>query len=332
MAEGDEPGGPALYASDTLRAVPTVSDAARFAAQGAELVTFRPIRQREREPFGAAFARKYGLNAIHVSPAGNHWYQYPDLDACLAAIRPRVAAGATIYGASMGGYAAATYADHFAPCKALAIAPQFTIHPEVVESFDRRWGRFAAHIDFRADHAAVARHAHLYLVYDPAGPDAPHARMIAERAAHVSRVEVPGGGHKVTQTLAEAGLLSQLVLKVVRGEPTAEELSAFLREGLGGNALHHMMAATEDAPRREQHLREGVARFPDDLRLRYALATCLHTAGSRAEARPHYEYVIRREPQRAAWRKRYLQLCRQMGVAPDPALAEAPARRRPRVS
>jgi hypothetical protein len=312
--------------------VPTISDRARFEAMGADLVTFRPIRNREREPFGAGFARKYGLNAIHITPAGNHWYQYPDLEACFAAVKPRVAPGATVYGASMGGYAACTYADHFAPCKALAIAPQFTIHPDVVGGFDRRWGRFARHIAFRADHAQVAQLAHLYIIHDPTSPDAPHVRMIAERAAHATVVEVPGGGHKVTQALADAGGLSQLALAVIRGEPTEEELSALIRAEVADGALHHRMAATEDPVRREQHLREGVERFPDDVKLRFALATCLHASGKRREARPHYEQVIRQQPQRTAYWQRYLRLCRQLRVPPDPALGPAPALRQGRAA
>src|SRR5205085_2089472 len=61
--------------------------------------------------FGEAFLRRYGIDAVHVIPADNSWFQYPDMPAALAAVAAQTGdyACRIAYGSSMGAYAAINF-------------------------------------------------------------------------------------------------------------------------------------------------------------------------------------------------------------------------------
>lgn len=65
-------------------------------------------RSLDRPGFGEVFFDANGIDAIHITPRNNDWYQYPEIEEACRRIRtlttsyPRVVA----YGQSMGGYSA----------------------------------------------------------------------------------------------------------------------------------------------------------------------------------------------------------------------------------
>jgi hypothetical protein len=313
-----------IYESPTLRATLTLADAARFEAEGADIVCFEPLSpppanrgaRPAQQPFGARFALKYGFNAVHVSPAENSWYQYPDLDACLAAVARVTRPGATAYGGSMGGYAATTYADALPVAKVIALGPQFSIRRAAVP-FEQRWAAQAARIAFRPDAERVAQSCHHYIFFDPRNPDAQHASLIAKRAARVTLVRVPGGGHTVGAVMAESGCLSEVTLRILRGEPTQPELEALIRGRLRKSPRFYLNRAHHSpVEQRGALLRAGLALEPDNLRLRHAFGSWLQQIGRPAEAVPHLEAVARRRPAEARYKQHYLAACAAAGLPP----------------
>jgi hypothetical protein len=317
--------GAPLYHSPTLRVQMTLADAAAFAARGADLVTFEPIlRAAGREPFGAQFARKYGINALHIVPVGSDWYQYPDLGACLAIVASHTAPGATIYGSSMGAFAATTYADVFHDAKVIALSPQISIRPQIVP-FETRWLKDAARIAFLPDEERVAERTPLYILFDPRNPDAIHARMIARAVpATAILVPVPYGGHPVGPTLVEAGSLSGVIRAIMRGSPTAEEVAALFLPNLDQSASYHLQIA-QQRPHAERiaHIERGLVLKPRHVKLRYAKVNWLIAEGRDEAALEELRWVLARRPEHQTYRLQYARICRRLGIAPDPALLPA---------
>jgi pimeloyl-ACP methyl ester carboxylesterase len=315
-----------VHKSANLRAVLTVGDASRLEHAGVELVTFDQINPSQRRvPFGASFAAKYRLNAVHIVPRGNDWYQYPDLDDCLAAVAALTGEDATAYGGSMGGFAATTYADAVGARKVIALGAQYSIQRAAVP-FEVRWAEEAACIQFRPDHDQVAQNSHHYLIYDPGQRDARHALLIARKAKQVTQFEIHGGGHTVGQVLKEAGVLSRVVLKIMREAPTLEQLQELVLPRLELSVRYCLQRALRlPRPEREAMLRTRLRLDQDSFQLHYALGLCLLERGRVDAAMRHLEFAWRRRPKLEKYRQKYVQACKAAGVEPQLDV-RAPAR------
>lgn len=175
-------------------------------------------------PFGEVYARRRGLPVIHVIPAAVNWYHMPDMTACLDAVAAWTGPGTLAMGASMGGYAAARFADHLGCAAAVAFAPQFSIRRERVP-FERRWRHIAHVTRFQREDDATPRSATVWLVHDPAhAADAQHAALIAG-CGPTRPLPIRHGGHHVMRTLAQAKALSGLV-DAIRADAAPEAILA----------------------------------------------------------------------------------------------------------
>jgi pimeloyl-ACP methyl ester carboxylesterase len=317
---------PDLYASATLRVVPNVTDAARLDSHGFELITFEPLwRGNRRRPFGESFAVKYGLNALHIVPADISWYQYPDMEACLAAVARHAAPGAAVVGASMGGYAAVTFADRIGAARSVALAPQYSIQRRLVP-FETRWAAEAEATAFFDWDGSLAQRCRHYVFFDPLTPDADHASLIAAHAPDVVPMPLPGGGHTIGKVLAEAGALSLIVLRVLREAPSAESLQAEIAPRLETSPQYHLNRAQQGpADEREAALRAGLVLDPQHIWLQAALGTHLTVVGRHADALPYLTFAVLRRPLHRRLVRSYLAVCARTRTEPDPRVAEAAA-------
>ncbi|PWS38518.1 hypothetical protein DFH01_04355 [Falsiroseomonas bella] len=317
---------PELYASPTLRVLANVADPARLEAEGYELVTFEPLwRNRQNRPFGDRFAAKYRLNALHIVPVDNSWYQYPDMEDCLAAVARVTGPDVAAMGASMGAYGSVTLSDRFRATRSVAFAPQFSIRRDLVP-FETRWAPEAARIAFQPWDGSVAKGCRHYIIYEPGTRDAEHARLIMAQGADVVPVEVPAGGHTVSRVLVEAGALSRIVLRVLAGTPTAEDLLAEIAPKLERSPEWHMNRAAAGPPEeREAHLRAGLAINRKHLWLNYALGAFLAGERRYEEALPHLAFVAIRRPAIPKVARLYLAVCAKTGTVPHPTVPAAAA-------
>ena len=180
------------------------------------VVTFSPWDNNhslQRPGFGEGFLRRSKIDAIHIIPTGNHWYQYPEFKA----LCERVAALTTTYrhvvayGSSMGGYAAIRYGQWAGAHIAFALSPQYTVNPWR-PPFERRWSGAARGIRFLHENgrAAVRR---AIIVFDPLDEDAKHAKLFRE-ITDVVAVELPNCGHPCTGLLADLDVLRSALLDV----------------------------------------------------------------------------------------------------------------------
>lgn len=185
-----------------------------------------------RPAFGEDVFAQAGLPAIHVVNRRNSWYQEPEwreMVAAIAAATPpyrRVLA----YGSSMGGYAALRFGKMIGATAALAISPQYSLHPGKAD-FDRRWAASLRDNRWQPELAGpLPADLPAIIVYDPAHAlDRRHVDLIA-REMPVSRIALPFSGHPSTGYLAECSLLRPLAFGVIAGETDFAALTQAARQ------------------------------------------------------------------------------------------------------
>jgi hypothetical protein len=110
-----------------------------FSTGGTVIIAFVP-RHSQLRPFGDPMFAKYGINVIHFTCRGPHWFQYPDAEAAGRALGAAAAGFDHIvtYGTSMGGYGALLFARHAGAHLTLSIAPEYSVDPTKVP-FEHRY-------------------------------------------------------------------------------------------------------------------------------------------------------------------------------------------------
>jgi tetratricopeptide (TPR) repeat protein len=314
----------------------------RSFATGRVVITFAPVTfpaDLDQPGFGEAFLRKHGIDAVHVVPASNAWYQYPDMPDALEAVATRTShyPCRIAYGSSMGGYAAINFSAHLDVHRIIAISPQFSIDPKKLPD-DRRWRHEAERIDFLHDHIAELRPAsrQTYVVYDNQNAlDSQHVARIA-RSVALTEVGLEFAGHPAGGALVETGLLSRMVRQMIAGDFDAPTLvaefaarspataayfanqAATLPENQVQEKLHLMRRVVELQPggvyshqlsdllsRSGAHdealaiQRSLIAAYGDSAELNYALALTLERAGRLSEATEAARAALARAPDSA---------------------------------
>jgi tetratricopeptide (TPR) repeat protein len=182
-------------------------------------------RSLDRAGFGEAFFHHREIDAIHLISRENDWYQYPEMPAVAATIAKLTKGYERVvsYGSSMGAYGAIRFGGVAGASVALALSPQFSIDPRKAR-FERRWKYDSERIDFTLERTLKAPFVEsAYVIYDPRGPDRRHVDMFRRRT-RVIDAPLAGVGHPATGFIAEAGLLTDLVLDVVADRLNVAEL------------------------------------------------------------------------------------------------------------
>lgn len=254
------------------------------------VVTFESYtdnRTLDRPGFGEVFFDANEIDAIHIIPRNNDWYQYPEIDeACrrvrqLTASYPHVVA----YGQSMGGYGAIRLGGRVGAQVALAISPQFSIDPAVAP-FEPRWVGDAGRIDFgierSAGHTFVAK---AYVAYDPHDLDARHVELYRPHTEIVD-LRLLNCGHPASGFMVDTGILQQAVLDLCRGTFDIPALRAQARQARHGSPILYanLAARCRHVPRRVRLSAKASALSPGDPSLLGQYAFTLAHAGQFDEA------------------------------------------------
>lgn len=234
------------------------------------VVTFESYtdnRTLDRPGFGENFFDANGIDAIHVIPRNNDWYQYPEIDeVCRRVLElteryPHVVA----YGQSMGGYGAIRLGGRVGAQAALAISPQFSIDPTVTP-FEPRWAGDSARIGFDIErstgHAFVAK---AYVVYDPHDLDARHVELYRPHTEIVD-IRLPNCGHPASTFMANTGVLQQAVLDLCHGTFDVPALRAQARQARHSSPILYanLAARCRHVPRRVRLSAKASALAPGD--------------------------------------------------------------------
>ncbi|GLK75843.1 hypothetical protein GCM10008171_10970 [Methylopila jiangsuensis] len=194
-------------------------------------VTFTPFSDRSRRVGGYAetFLAGRGVSAVHVISQRNHWWQTPEMEPALEAIRALKLRArhrhVTTYGSSMGGHGALLFARAVGADQALALSPQFAVNGRGAE-WRRRWPTLPELYRYEDTASPNIRVAVAYDPYD--GFDRRHAEAI-RAVTPFEAVRVPFSLHPVGPALVEMDLLSGFAQAFLAGGGDMAALNAEIR-------------------------------------------------------------------------------------------------------
>lgn len=239
-------------------------------ASGCCVVTFDSYtdnRTLDRPGFGEVFFDANGIDAIHIIPRNNDWYQYPEIEEACRRVRELAASYSHVvaYGQSMGGYGAIRLGGRVGAHVALAISPQFSIDPAVTP-FEPRWAGDSARIDFGIERSASRDFvAKTYVAYDPHDLDARHVELYRPHTEIID-IRLPNCGHPASTFMVDTGILQQVVLDLCCGSLDIPTLRARARQARHGSPILYanLAARCRHVPRRVRLSARASALLPGD--------------------------------------------------------------------
>ncbi len=276
----------------------------------------------DRAGFAEEFLRDEGIDAIHVINRDNLWYQYPEIEDALRAVRAATAAYDRVitYGSSMGGYAALRFGHVCRADTGIAISPQYSLDPRVVP-FENRWQADVARISF--NERAYVPMPHQFIFYDSRmATDRRHFERFVAAGGDPVGVAIPYAGHPVGPILLETGVLKQAVRAVIDGSFSAPAFQRQVRERRRLSQHHFFMLSRRAEDRRPklaiEFLRRAAAIEPES-HITSELAASLDRQGEYEEAGPLHLASIERVPGNVRARINYARHLELTGRAQEAA-------------
>ena len=164
--------------------------------------------------------RRAGLDAIHIIPNSNKWYQYPEIHDLLDRVGSITRTYETVatYGLSMGGFGALQASAILDADLSVTYSPQFSVDSSRLDFVDRGWQRQVAGVKFLWDSPEnISKKCRHVVIYDPRHTDSKH---IAEIQKHVclEALILPFAGHHTWRTAKHAGIGEKLLRRLLLGE------------------------------------------------------------------------------------------------------------------
>ena len=187
-----------------------------------------------RQPWGYDFVRKAGWSHLGVMSFVPGWYRDKTLHHYLLSLRDsgffREFGKVTLFGTSMGAYAACAFASLAPGCTVAAFSPQSTLDSRLVPWESRYPSGRRADWDGAFRDAAVEMQTaeRGWLFYDPRmALDVRHINRFA--SGNISRVPLRNADHKTALVLRNGKVLSEVMRSIVLGEATTESLLQLYR-------------------------------------------------------------------------------------------------------
>lgn len=182
-----------------------------------------PKAEGARMPWGHEFLARQGWDVLGIMARRADWFRHPDLWDFFDRLRDegffRRYQAVSMYGASMGGFGALTFAAAAPGCTVLAMAPQSTLAPRLTP-FEHRFRYACRHHDWTGRYADAAEGVRTagraYVLFDPMEQaDAAHAARLD--GPNVTLLRLPHAGHKLPPALRRMGLLKDVALPALTG-------------------------------------------------------------------------------------------------------------------
>lgn len=234
-----------------------------------------PRSQPPHLPWGHALFGKEGWGVLGVlARQGDFLRSEPLYDALerLAAQGLFASYGAvSMYGSSMGGYGAATFARLAPGCTVLAFAPQSTLDRDRAP-FERRYPYAARMFDWKGRYSDAAEGigaaGKAYLLYDPAVPeDRLHVRRLLAAKPDAIALRCPFMSHKLPPALLRMKLLKPVALEGLAGSLTPKGFYRAIRARRENTAHRLRVIAAAVArghlPLAERAVRKSIVTAPN---------------------------------------------------------------------
>ncbi len=152
-------------------------------------------------------------NVLFVRDTARSWYNAVDVNAIRAVVN-RTAV--TTIGNSMGAFHAAMFALDHPVERVIAVAVQYSIHPEEVP-FDRRYRRYAAAIEnWKYRTLQFTDRTEYHFISGDDRLESRHLDLIPDRP-NIHKTVIPRAGHKVAEQLKRQGRLYSVIYGILNG-------------------------------------------------------------------------------------------------------------------
>ena len=197
----------------------------------------RPVNEayEGRPTWGEGFYLSQGYALLGVIARKTDWYRDAELIAALEGLKEQgffdAFARVVLTGGSMGGFAAAAFAPIVPGCAVVAMSPQSTLQNTLVPwetRFEegRRQDWSLAYGDGAVGIRAAGR---AYVIYDSLDIlDKRHADRLPE-SDRVVHLRIPAGGHGVSPTLGQMGVLKNLTRDMIDGTVDLKGFARMMR-------------------------------------------------------------------------------------------------------
>lgn len=194
------------------------------------------LREKEnRTPWGQTFLSAQGWDVLGVMTKRNDWFRDASVWSALESLRddgffakfPAI----SLYGASMGAYAAIAFAKIVPGCTVMAFAPQSTLNTAIAP-FETRYRHARSVTEWEGPYNdaadSVAAAGKIFIGYDP---------LVKQDRAHVERLigpnvtllPMPYLGHKLPPALQKMKILKSVSLAGLTGTLTAQDFAQMFR-------------------------------------------------------------------------------------------------------
>ncbi|SMP31625.1 hypothetical protein [Shimia sagamensis] len=189
----------------------------------------------ERQPWGYGFVQKAGWSHLGVMTFVPGWYRDETLHEYLISLRDSGFftrfQSVTLFGTSMGAYAACAFASLVPGCRVAAFSPQSTLSKGLVPwepryPAGRRANWAGAFVDASKEVITAEK---AWIFYDPHMPlDVRHVERF--KSPNVIRVPLRNADHKTALVLRNGGVLSKVVRSIVEDEASVPALHRLYRQ------------------------------------------------------------------------------------------------------
>jgi tetratricopeptide (TPR) repeat protein len=146
-----------------------------------------------------SFIERNNLSAVVIAPNRRSWYPASETLPCVEAIRSAVGSAPLVtFGSSMGAYGAIKFAGALRARHVVALAPQFSIDPNVARASSEPWTiNFRPELNAKMEISAKDVGCPVDIVFDPTcGVDLEHVTQILKRV-NCRLIHVRNAGHGV---------------------------------------------------------------------------------------------------------------------------------------
>lgn len=204
--------------------------------------------------FGQSAFDKRDVGTIYIRSNRSNWFQHEEVMDLARRIREYVGDDVTLtlYGASMGAYAALLLSGEMKPKRIVAIAPQSSIDRTVVP-WETRWSKSANRIQrFKFDlREHIDQHSEKLVFYDNMSMDKRHIDMLPiDETWRLARL--PYASHQVLRYLRETDCLPGLVDYLTGCSCDVTEIMARARRNRRMSPIYWMTLAKQNVERRPQ--------------------------------------------------------------------------------
>ena len=187
------------------------------------LITFAPLNFKANGLgyWGSVLGPKLDCAVLGIVAKAGNWYPMNSMASCLTAISEILLPFKYIvtYGTSMGGFGSIKYGKLFKATHCISFAPQYSISPEEVKSWDRR---FLSHYNPSLNNNMEIIEADLagtsYILYDPMyKEDAVHATYLNKISDSIYLLNARFTHHFPIELFASAPALATLLTRIILG-------------------------------------------------------------------------------------------------------------------